>query len=349
MYTTRNTSSHNENYCTSRNKILSDFLTDEQAENLKYIEETESLVSQTKLFLKDLLSGSDFETLKDELEELETELENDCNIMSSEIETLKVVDNQIESKIQNAQKQEETSRKDYIKKIDDLKLELESKEFTIQNMERLYIEIENVIKNNIQQGNDQLLTMEQFHEFISKNDKLKKEIRLLQIEYEKLTNDYHKLIKENLSLRSKDESFELEKIKDALNEKEINDNDITHKVAENKIKALQDKNKVLTKECKELTIKIKELTHKLQGLNIDNEKFNEELEQIKKELVEYTYNVDNDNINDNDNNNNQSFNIKNQRPIKNKSFCFETGNDDNGLIYRHERSNEGKVKTNIFN
>ena len=183
--------------------------------------------------------------------------------------------------------------------------------------------------------------MEQFNEFISQNDKLKKEIRLLQIEYEKLTNDYHKLIKENLNLRSKDESFEIEKIKDALNEKEVNDNDITHKVAENKIKALQDKNKVLTKECKELTIKIKELTNKLQGLNIDNEKFNIELEQIKRELVEHTYNFDNDN--------NQSFNIKNQRPMKNKSFYIESGNDDNGLIYRHERSNEGKVKTNIFN
>ena len=30
---------------------------DEENENLKYIQETESLVSQTKMFLKDLLGG----------------------------------------------------------------------------------------------------------------------------------------------------------------------------------------------------------------------------------------------------------------------------------------------------
>ena len=54
MYTTRG---YNENYYTSRKKILNDFLKDEETENMKYIEETENLVSQTKMFLKDLVSG----------------------------------------------------------------------------------------------------------------------------------------------------------------------------------------------------------------------------------------------------------------------------------------------------
>ena len=47
---------------------------------------------------------------------------------------------------------------------------------------------------------DQLLTMEQFNDFVSQNDKLKKEIRLLQIEKEKLTNDYNNLTREELAL-----------------------------------------------------------------------------------------------------------------------------------------------------
>ena len=37
---------------------------------------------------------------------------------------------------------------------------MESKEFTIQNMERLYIKLEDAIKDNVQKGNEQLLTME---------------------------------------------------------------------------------------------------------------------------------------------------------------------------------------------
>ena len=97
MYTTRG---YNENYYTSRKKILNDFLKDEETENMKYIEETENLVSQTKMFLKDLVSGQlDFEALNEQLEDIETELETDCNIMQGEINTLQTMDKNIEKQI----------------------------------------------------------------------------------------------------------------------------------------------------------------------------------------------------------------------------------------------------------
>lgn len=48
-------------------------------------------------------------------------------------------------------------------------------------------------------------------------------------------------------------SFEIEKIRDVLNEKKNNEKDANHKILENKIKAFQEKNKILTNECKELT------------------------------------------------------------------------------------------------
>ena len=316
MYTSRNNAMmYKENYYTSRKKILNDFLADEESENMKYIEETESLVSQTKMFLKDLISGNvDFETLNDQLDDIQTELESDCNLIQSEINTLTVVDKNIENQTLEIQKQEEQATKEYKEKIEQLKSELEAKEFSIQNMERLYLELENVIKENMNQERDQLLTMEQFNDFISQNDKLKKEIKLLQIEKEKLTNDYNNLLKENLNLRSKDESFEVEKIKDALNEITILKGNIDSKSAESKIKSLQEKNKQLTKECNELADKISKLTINLKALNIDNAKFNEELNTIHDELINY-------NCNDIDEkkvikmNRSQSFDIDNNREI----------------------------------
>ena len=81
------------------------------------------------------------------------------------------------NKISNLQKEEENGSKEFTNKIDSLKNELESKGFTIQNMERLYIELEDVIKDNIQKGNEQLLSMEQFSNFLNQNIRLKEEIK----------------------------------------------------------------------------------------------------------------------------------------------------------------------------
>ena len=286
MYTARVGGSnvgYNENYYTSRKKLLNDFLKDEETENMKYIEETENLVSQTKMFLKDLVSNQlDFESLNDQLEDIQTELETDCNIMQGELNTLQTLDKNIEKQINDVQKQEEQGTKDYMKKIEELKNELESKEFTIQNMERLYVELENIIKDNIQKGNEQLLTMEQFNDFLSQNEQLKNEIKLLEEEKNKLNKDYNQLLKENINLRSKDESFEVEKIKEVLDE--IGAKGLSQKDAERKIYNLQNKNKKLEKECNNLKEKIKKLTNSLRGLNIDNQKFNNELLNIYQEL-----------------------------------------------------------------
>ena len=121
MYTARNPSvggfnsnfqNYNENYFTARKKILNDFMKDEENENLKYIQETESLVSQTKMFLKDLLSGQvDFDILNEQLEDIQTELENDCSVMKGEINTLKVMDENIEKQITTLQKEEENGNR----------------------------------------------------------------------------------------------------------------------------------------------------------------------------------------------------------------------------------------------
>ena len=293
MYTARNPSiglnsnfsNYNENYFTTRKKILNDFMKDEENENLKYIEETESLVSQTKMFLKDLLSGQvDFDILNDQLEDIQTELENDCNVMKGEINTLKAMDENIEKQITNLQKEEENGTKEYMNKIESLKNELESKEFTIQNMERLYIELEDVIKDNIQKGNEQLLTMEQFSDFLNQNVRLKEEIKQLEQEKIKLDEKYSQVLKENVALRKNDEEYDKQKIDEILKSFEIKDKN-KKEGAIKKINEYKKNQKKLNEEYNKIVNKIKKLINSLKGLDIENKNFNIHLNNIQNELI----------------------------------------------------------------
>ena len=294
MYTARNPSiglnsnfsNYNENYFTTRKKILNDFMKDEENENLKYIEETESLVSQTKMFLKDLLSGQvDFDILNDQLEDIQTELENDCNVMKGEINTLKAMDENIEKQITNLQKEEENGTKEYMNKIESLKNELESKEFTIQNMERLYIELEDVIKDNIQKGNEQLLTMEQFSDFLNQNVRLKEEIKQLEQEKIKLDEKYSQVLKENVRLRKNNEEYDKQKVEEILKSFDKEKNKIAKEEAMKKINEYKKNQKKLNEEYNKIVNKIKKLINSLKGLDIENKNFNIHLNNIQNELI----------------------------------------------------------------
>ena len=319
-----NFSNYNENYFTTRKKILNDFMKDEENENLKYIEETESLVSQTKLFLKDLLSGQvDFDILNDQLEDIQTELENDCNIMKGEINTLKAMDENIEKQIANLQKEEENGSKEYMNKIDSLKNELESKEFTIQNMERLYIELEDVIKDNIQKGNDQLLTMEQFSDFLNQNVRLKEEIKQLEQEKMKLDEKYSKVLKENVALRKNDEEYDKQKIDEILKDFEFKEKNKAGKdEAMKKINEYKKKQKKLNDEYNKIVNKIKKLINSLKGMDIENKNFNIHLNNIQNELIENE--------------------LENFMRKRNKSFSYKKlriikdNNDDNNNLIRNQ-------------
>ena len=105
------------------------------------------------------------------------------------------MDKNIEKQITLLQKEEENGSNEYKNKLNSLKNELESKEFTIQNMERLYIELEDVIKDNIQKESVQLLTMEQFSNFFNQNVRLKDEIKELGQEKIKLEEKYSQILK----------------------------------------------------------------------------------------------------------------------------------------------------------
>ena len=282
----QNFSNYNENYFTTRKKILNDFMKDEENENLKYIQETESLVSQTKMFLKDLLSGQvDFDVLNDQLEDIQTELESDCNIMKGEINTLKAMDENIEKQINILQKEEENGSNEYKNKINSLKNELESKEFTIQNMERLYIELEDVIKDNIQQGNEQLLTMEQFGNFLNQNVRLKDDIKQLEQEKIKLDEQYSQVLKENVMLRKKDEEYDKEKLEEILNSFDKEKNKLGKDEALKKVNEYKIKQQKVNKEYEEIKNKIEHLILVLKGMNIDNINFNSHIANIQNELI----------------------------------------------------------------
>ena len=282
----QNFSNYNENYFTTRKKILNDFMKDEENENLKYIQETESLVSQTKLFLKDLLSGQvDFDVLNDQLEDIQTELESDCNIMKGEINTLKAMDENIEKQITLLQKEEENGSNEYKNKINSLKNELESKEFTIQNMERLYIELEDVIKDNIQKESEQLLTMEQFSNFLNQNVKLKDEIKQLEQEKIKLDEKYSQVLKENVRLRKNNEEYDKQKVEEILKSFDKEKNRIAKEEAMKKINEYKNKQQKLNKEYNDIKDNIEKLILKLKGLNIESQNFASHLNNIQNELL----------------------------------------------------------------
>lgn len=280
MYSSR---AYNENYFASHKKILEEFLKDEENETMKYIEEIEGIVSSTKLVLKGFVSGElDYTKMKEGLLEIEHDLRMDCGNLEQEIIALNATDKYIEQTTAQLQAQEEKGTSSYLEKIETMKKDLESKEFKIQNMERLYVELENIIKENIRLNNEQLLSLEQFSEFVAQNDILKEECEFLEEEKKKCLEDYNNLLRENVNLRSKDESFEIEKIKDAL--VEISAMGTLHKEAENKINKLQDRYKNLTKNCENLTQQIKTITKNLESLNIDNLRLNKDIALINKEL-----------------------------------------------------------------
>ena len=286
----QNFSNYNENYFTTRKKILNDFMKDEENENLKYIQETESLVSQTKLFLKDLLSGQvDFDVLNDQLEDIQTELESDCNIMKGEINTLKAMDENIEKQITLLQKEEENGSNEYKNKINSLKNELESKEFTIQNMERLYIELEDVIKDNIQKESEQLLTMEQFSNFLNQNVKLKDEIKQLEQEKIKLDEKYSQVLKENVRLRKNNEEYDKQKVEEILKSFDKEKNKIAKEEAMKKINEYKNKQQKLNKEYNDIKDNIEKLILKLKGLNIESQNFASHLNNIQNELLNFIF------------------------------------------------------------
>ena len=126
------------------------------------------------------------------------------------------------------------------------------------------------------------MSLEQFSEFISQNEKLKKECERFEEEKRKCIEDYNNLLRENVNLRSKDESFELEKVKDAL--EEISAMGSLQKEAEQKITKLQTRFKELNKECDSLTNQIKSITKNLENMNIDNGRLENELKNINREL-----------------------------------------------------------------
>ena len=277
---------YNENYYLNRKKILQEFLKDEENETMKYIDDTENLVNSTKMILKGVVTGDlDYSQIKEKLQEIDNSLTNDCINLNKELEKLNENDKEIEKNTLELQKQEEKCTENYLQRIEQLKNELEDKEFTIQNMERLYVELENIIKDNMTNKREQLLSLEQFDNFVGQNDRIKKECELLEEEKNRLLKEYNNLLRENLNLKSKDESFEIIKIKDAL--EEISTMGTLQKEAENKIRKLQDRYSQLTDECNGLTEQIKSITKTLEGLNIDNPRLNKEINIINKELYPF--------------------------------------------------------------
>ena len=176
------TRSYNEAYYVIRKKILEDFKKDEDLETMEYIESIENIVSSTKLAFKSIVIGDiDNKALNEKLTFFETDLMHYCKCMTQSIHSLSLNDKKTENTTIDLKKQEINGIGLYIVKLENLKKELEHKEFKIQNMEKLYLSLENIIKDNIKKNNEQLLSLEQFNDFVSQNELLNEEIEIHEI------------------------------------------------------------------------------------------------------------------------------------------------------------------------
>lgn len=278
----------NEMYITSRNKMLTDFAHDEEIENLKYIQEIESIVNQTKTFVEDLFSGEkEFSELNTKLDKIQNQLEKNYNSMKIDISNLNLIDKTVEKQMIITQEEEKKDNTDYQKKIEELQNELELKELTIQNMEKLYLQLEDIIKENIENGSDDLLTMEQFTDFLNQNETIKNDIKCLEKEKIKIEEEYNKMLKQNLLLKNFDEDFDKNKIKSIFDNLETKEKNRALKDGSIKsIKENQIKQENLINKCNEIKNKIKHFIYNIKALNVDNNNsnFNQHLINLEKKL-----------------------------------------------------------------
>ena len=152
-------------------------------------------------------------------------------------------------------------------------------------MERLYIELEDVIKDNIEKGNEQLLTMEQFSNFLNQNVQLKEDIKQLEQEKIKLDEKYSQVLKENVMLRKKDEEYDKKKLEEILKSYDKEKNKAGKEEALKKINEYKIKQQKVNNEYENIKNKIENLILVLKGLNIENKNFNDHLINIQNELL----------------------------------------------------------------
>jgi chromosome segregation ATPase len=277
---------YNETYYKSRKQLLKDFLIDEESEAIKSITQAESLVSSTKLLLNGIVTGSMSPSdIYGNLKQIETELSLDCSELQQTLNTLNHKSQLIQQEASNQLIQEEKEYTNFVSRIEKLKNELEIKEFTIQNMEKIYIELEHIIKQNVSQGKAQPLTVEEFDMFITTQNIIINECDKLEKERNSLLNEYNCLLRENVNLKSLNESFEIEQMKNALEEIATMGN--VQKEAEKRLHVLQKKYNELYNECNELTNKMLNVIKTLDGLNIDNLKLNKSITVIKRDIFYY--------------------------------------------------------------
>ena len=287
--TNQNLSNTNENSFTSnRKRLLDDFTRDEEQEKQKYIQEAESLVVKTKSFIKDLMGDKvNFDSLTKQLDLIENELSNNCNKINKEISLLELRQNSLKKRIANLQNDDMKSNNIFKEKINTLQSDLKSKEKTIQNMERIYIELENLIQSNIDNENEDLLTMEQFTDFVSQNQRLKDEIKIMENEKISIEGKYNKALKENLILRKNDEKYENEFLEKLINEVEKKEkNKCVRDDLLKGIKETCEKRKSLDENCNQIENKILKLLNNLKGINIDDYYFNLHLLNISYEIMD---------------------------------------------------------------
>ena len=263
--------------------LLQEFLKEDEYDTMKYIDDTESLITNTKILLKGIVNGDlSFEALKEKLLEIDTDLTYQNETLEEDLDQLQKQQDKLEQQYLLLKKEEEKQSDIYLKRIEKVKNDIEEKDFTIQQMEFLYHKLENIIQKNISKKIDPPFCLADVEQFFKENDSIKKEYKTLQEKREKLIKEYNQLLRENLDYRVLDEKMDVNKIKDVL--EEVSAIDQLEKSGEKKVAELESRYSELILECNKLTIQIKNIINSLEGLNIDHPRLDRELGIINKQF-----------------------------------------------------------------
>jgi hypothetical protein len=265
---------YNENYYQNRKKIIEDFIQKENENYFEYIEEVESLVSSLKLTIKTMVSDEEcnYEGITKRLDLINLSLEEEIDLIEKDINTCSITEKETKVLFDKMCQEEEKERLCFLDMLSKLKREMELKEFKIQNMEKLYVEIESMIKENIIYNNDYIFTIEQFSQFVSKNERILVEYKNLQKEKTVLEQRINELIKENINLRSQNESFDFHQVANVL--EELSRIDKTYSLT---LKSLEDKFKELSCENDQISQCLEKILKKHEKLSDENDKLNQQL------------------------------------------------------------------------
>lgn len=260
-------------------EILKEFLINEEKDNLKNMNLSESLITGTKKIIEVLIGENyDYTMLSMYLEELQDLLSNEDESLDSSIKELSKIESKLNEELIEIQSGNEKKIEQFMSKMEGLKKKEENKDMEMNLIEKKYKELSGILKSY---AFNPKLCSKHLNIFFEENNLLKAQVEKLKKTKEDLIMNYKRILRENLNHKAATEQFDFKKINDFLEEISTEDNLRNHR---QRIKELDNAYYDVVDQYNALVEQISNVVRSLEGLNIDNPRLDKELEIINKEM-----------------------------------------------------------------